>query len=122
MEQEDLRPVLVVSLGQCASKLDRQIQLECADILSNLLRDPDWRVRNAAVESLVILEAKHKIGDVSDLAFMLAKQNHPWLERKISALKASGGESDSLKMRLELDNLEGKMKLLQERLRILESK
>ena len=122
VEREDLRPVLVVCLGQCASMLDKLTQRECAEILADLLRDPDWRVRNAAVESLVILEAKHKVDDVSDLASSLAKQHHPWLERKISALKSSGDESNALKLKIDLDNLETKMKLLQERIRILETK
>jgi len=108
-EQEVLRPTLALCLGRCAFMLDRNTQIECADILSDLLRDPDWRVRNAAVEALVTLEAKHKVGDVEDLSTSLAKQHHPWLERKISSLKAAGDESNAIKLKVELDNLETKV-------------
>lgn len=81
-----------------------------------LLRDDNGLVRKAAAVELVALKAKSAYDDIDATRALLAKDDHPWLDRKLKSLEeatSTGGDKVSQET---VEKLEERIKKLESKL------
>ena len=119
-QPEESRPAAVAAFGHTAAHADLNERRHAADLLVDLTRDADRRVRMRAGAALASLELPTAIPALEGLKRREPKQEGPRIERWIAQLR-KGGEGDEIqKMREQMEKLEGKYRKLEERIQDLE--
>lgn len=115
------RSVAVTALARWGSTRDAATTRACAERCADLLRDPDVRVRDAAVEALVTLRAVEQEEVLRAYAATQSRQHAVRVLRAVSRLRGSvGGAAVALAdetleaMRAELRRLESELTKLQQ--------
>jgi HEAT repeat protein len=83
---------------------DKQSRTIATEELLQLLRDPQERVRRAAISGLVLLEASGAIGSINAAKASFSVQFHPWIDRQVQKLSAAATPAlanDALIARIE---------------------
>ncbi|KAL1924657.1 uncharacterized protein VTP21DRAFT_4311 [Calcarisporiella thermophila] len=113
------RPALPTAIAASASHLEKRLQHEAVDLLTEMLRDPIINVRISAVDALVSLGATQHADDVQAVQATLPEQERPWLERRLRELHAAAGAAEEGKLgnvKKRLEELEGKVRELEGKL------
>lgn len=106
------RPAAVAALGQIGRvQSDKDTREEVVEQLTDLLRDPNQRVRSAAVGALQAMQAGEAIGALRSYGAPLSKQEQVRVDRAIAAIR-SGGEPKPVAAEKELDELRDKLRKL----------
>ncbi len=125
--QEALRPGVLhdlvrvaaaEGLGELTPHLERHEQAPAKEALEDALRDPHARVRRAAALALSAAGASERAEALSAYARTLPYQERVGIERLISKL----GKQDADAAGKQLDGLRDKLRLLEERLSVLEAR
>jgi len=122
-DTQDTAMVVPSAIAGAAFHVDRRHRDRAVEVLTDLLRDPDWRVRRAAIGGLAVLKASPAAGAVEAALATFPEQDHPRLRRTLAALRAGPGDAgDAAKLRKELDEVAEKNRKLEERLDNIEAR
>ncbi len=116
------QPAAIAALARNAVQQTDRIQMQVRRLLSDLAtRDPDEQVRRASIGGLVLLKNAGVADKVWSSRVMYAKQDWPWLETRVNALRSSSaGKDQDLVKRVE--ELESKLRKLESQVVERESK
>ncbi len=109
------RPFAVEALAQCALALPEFHRSRVVEALTDLLRDPNHRVRTAAVRGLERLGATQAAAAMERYAGGLATQDRVGVERAVSRMR-SGASVPTAALGDELDRLKGTVRDLRDQL------
>ncbi|KAJ3410419.1 hypothetical protein HDV05_003803 [Chytridiales sp. JEL 0842] len=125
MEHERVQPVAIASLATAADWQDKVGRKKAVEAIAELVRDPQHRVRRAALGALVRLEAKEHTGLLQNSLVTFAKQDVPALEKSLKRLREAGanGAADKVKdLTKAVEDLEARLKKLEAKLLVNEAK
>ncbi|KAJ2964794.1 hypothetical protein NQZ79_g301 [Umbelopsis isabellina] len=120
-EPSRARPWLVRAIKQAAEWQDERNKKLAIEKLVELLRDEDQLVIRTAIGELASLKDKSTCDDIDASRALLAKDDHPYVDRKLKALEssASGGGKASAE---RIEKLEERIKKLESKLSEQEAK
>ncbi|MBJ94983.1 MAG: hypothetical protein CMP23_11005 [Rickettsiales bacterium] len=122
-DKTPLRCAAVEALGATAAWLDRASRAQALDLLRELIRDPQVAVRAAAGRALLALGEPAGLTAMETLSHLLPSQEVPRLRKAMGALRKKGEEGPLVAgLRKELEQLEGRVRGLGERLETLEAR
>lgn len=115
-----VRPHAAQAVGALARQLEKRPREEAIEALEDALRDPNRRVRDAALIGLCGAGAKEKLGAIDAYLRTLPKQDQTRLRRHTKALRREDASLPKAERRI--DELERKLAKLTERCERLEGK
>jgi len=115
------RPFVIAAYAEAVAKHAPEIRRKAADGIAQLLRDPSWRVRDAAAAALTHLGAAEKVGDLEGLRPVTAQQDLPILDKQIHDIKAHGEAPVPEKVKHEIDELNKLVRKLADQVAALEA-
>ena len=94
---------------------------QASELIGELTRDPNERVRLAAAAALQRLGIPSAIGDLETMKGGLATQEHPRLARHIAAIRRGNDpDAELIELRKSVEELREKQRLMESRLQALE--
>eukprot|EP00741_Cyanophora_paradoxa_P003104 tig00000670_g3013.t1 len=121
-ERWEAKCAAITAYARCGQWQERARRDEVAEVVAEALSSPLERVRTAAVEGLVSLQAASAAGRVRATAASFAPQKRPWLERQAQALEGAGEQPAVAKLQAQLEETTARMKRMEEKLQDLVAK
>ncbi|RCI02732.1 hypothetical protein CU098_010214 [Rhizopus stolonifer] len=119
------RPTAIQGLIVSAQWQSDRLKKEAIEMLETLIRDPNASVRMTAVAGLVQLNATSTYGAIEGTRFMYSKDEQTFISRKLHALR-SGSSNDAQSQvtaqKETIEKLEARVKKLEEKIALQESK
>jgi aminopeptidase N len=120
-ESIGLRASAAVGLAACVSNLDRAQKAAATEALIELLQADSYRLRLAAARGLTALPSRKAISPLESIRGTLCAQDHPLIDRAVSAARKNTEDSTGSKMQKRVEDLEEQLKKLLARIEELEA-
>jgi aminopeptidase N len=115
------RPAAVAALGEIGATAERGERERIIERLVNLLRDPERRVRGAAVGALQTMRAREATGALEAYRATLSDQEQVRIDRALRAVRA-GDDSKVSALEKQVEDLQSKLREMQGSLQKLEAR
>ncbi|MGE0712990.1 MAG: M1 family aminopeptidase [Planctomycetota bacterium] len=116
------RRVAVQALAECAAHHERPRRLETLELLEDLARDPEYRMRQSVAGAVVALGEAAGAGVIAGIEGTLAEQDKAALARQQARLRAAAERGESKALKKKVEELEGKLRKLEKRLEVLDAR
>ncbi|CAO3681152.1 unnamed protein product [Umbelopsis ramanniana] len=115
LENPRARQALVKAIRESAQWQEDRYKRMAKDKLVELLRDDNGYVRKQSVAELVNLKVKSSYDDIDASRALIAKDDYPWLDRKLKSLQESSSGGDKVGQET-IEKLEERIKKLESKL------
>ncbi len=120
-EPETSRTAALWALAEAGAWQPLALREQASELIGELTRDPNERVRLAAAAALQRLGIPSAIGDLETMKGGLATQEHPRLARHIAAIRRGNDpDAELIALRKSVEELREKQRLMESRLQALE--
>ncbi|MFN2189879.1 MAG: hypothetical protein ACK2T3_14030, partial [Candidatus Promineifilaceae bacterium] len=116
-----VRRSITLALGDIGQGLEKAKREEVVEALEDLLRDQNWNVTWQALSSLVTMKASESIPAIDAYGRSQSRQTKVWVDKFISRLRDSD-KSDGSAVKKQVEDLDEKMRKLQDKVQQLEAK
>jgi aminopeptidase N len=117
-----VRSQAALALGSLGRFLEDGPRQEAFETLSDLTRDPSYRVRVSAARALGTLGDRAALGTLDAVTARLAAQDGPLVRRLQDRLRRGGRGAEATKLHDRVEELEGLVRKLLARIEVLESR
>ncbi|KAI9140970.1 peptidase family M1-domain-containing protein [Paraphysoderma sedebokerense] len=115
LEPPRAQGVLYEAISASGRYQELHLRRTAVETVCHGIYDSDLLTRFKAISALVGLEAKNKLGDIEKTESLYAKIDWPWVLRRLSGLKGAGGESETVKLGKRIEELESRLKKMEEK-------